>query len=96
MVLAVSIIVLSFFGWPNPFLRILIRILMFPVIAGIAYEINRWIGKSDSALSKLLRRPGLYIQKIATVKDPDPDQIEVAIASLKAVLPEEGENDRWM
>lgn len=96
MVLAISIVVLSFFGWPNPILRVLIRILMFPVIAGIAYEINRWIGKSDSVLSKLLRRPGLYIQKIATVKEPDPDQIEVAIASLKAVLPREGENDRWM
>lgn len=95
MVLIISIVVLSFFGWPNPILRIIIRLLMFPVIAGITYEVNRWIGKSDSFISCLLRKPGLYIQRIATVKEPDSSQIEVAIASLKAVLPEEGEDDRW-
>lgn len=95
MVMIVSILVLSFFGWPNPLQRILIRILMFPVIAGISYEINRLIGKSGSKLAYYLSYPGLMIQKIATVKEPDGSQIEVAIASLKAVLPDNKDDDTW-
>ena len=95
MVMAVSIVVLSFFGWPNPVLRILTRILMFPVIAGISYEINRFIGRSDSRLCYALSYPGLMIQKYATVKEPDDSQIEVAIKSLLAVIPEDKEADRW-
>lgn len=95
MVMIISILVLSFFGWPNPLQRILIRILMFPVIAGISYEINRLIGKSSSKLAYYLSYPGLMIQKLATVKEPDGSQIEVAIASLKAVIPENKDADTW-
>lgn len=95
MVMIVSILVLSFFGWPNPLQRFLVRILMFPVIAGISYEINRLIGKSSSSLAYYLSYPGLMIQKWATVKEPDAEQIEVAIASLKAVLPQNKEEDKW-
>lgn len=95
MVMIVSIFVLSFFGWPNPIQRILVRILMFPVIAGISYEINRIIGRSSSKLCYVLSYPGLMVQKLATVKEPDDKQIEVAIAALKAVLPESREEDKW-
>ena len=95
MVMIVSILVLSFFGWPNPVLRVLIRILMFPVIAGISYEINRLIGKSDSKFAYYLSYPGLMIQKYATVKEPDDEQIEVAIESLIAVIPKNREADKW-
>ncbi len=95
MVMLVSILVLSFFGWPNPVLRILIRILMFPVIAGISYEINRLIGRSDSRFAYGLSYPGLLIQKYATVKEPDNEQIEVAIKSLMAVIPKDREADKW-
>lgn len=95
MVMIVSILVLSFFGWPNPLQRFLVRILMFPVIAGISYEINRLIGKSSSRLAYYLSYPGLMIQKLATVKEPNGEQIEVAIASLKAVLPQNKEEDKW-
>lgn len=95
MVMLVSILVLSFFGWPNPLMRILVRVLMFPVIAGISYEINRFIGRSDSRFCYILSYPGLMIQKYATVKEPDDEQIEVAIKSLLAVIPEDMEADRW-
>ncbi|MBS4025496.1 MAG: DUF1385 domain-containing protein, partial [Clostridia bacterium] len=95
MVMLVSILVLSFFGWPNPVLRIITRIGMFPVIAGITYEINRIIGRSDSKFCYILSYPGLMIQKYATVKEPDDSQIEVAIASLKAVIPVNKEADLW-
>lgn len=95
MVMIVSILVLSFFGWPNPLQRLLIRLIMLPVIAGISYEINRVIGKSNSRLSYYLSYPGLMIQKIATVKEPDESQIEVAIEALNAVLTDNKEEDLW-
>ena len=95
MVMIVSILVLSFFGWPNPLQRLLIRLLMLPVIAGISYEINRIIGKSSSPVAYYLSYPGLMIQKIATTKEPDEEQIEVAIEALKAVLTENKEEDLW-
>ena len=95
MVMIISIFVLSFFGWPSPLQRILIRVAMFPVIAGISYEVNRLIGKSDSRLSYYLSYPGLMIQKFATVKEPDDEQIEVAIKALKSVIPDNMEDDLW-
>lgn len=95
MVMIVSILVLSFFGWPNPILRIITRIAMFPVIAGISYEINKYIGRSDTKFCYALSYPGLMVQKWATVKEPDDSQIEVAIASLVAVIPEDREADLW-
>lgn len=95
MVMIVSVIVLSFFGWPNPVMRMVIRLLMLPVIAGVTYEINRWIGGSDSPLVCRLAAPGLWVQKFATVREPDDGMIEVAIAAMKEVIPEEGEDDSW-
>lgn len=95
MVMIVSILVLSFFGWPSPLQRLLIRLVMLPVIAGISYEINRLIGKSNSQLSYILSYPGLLIQKLATVKEPDSQQIEVAIEALNGVLPDDKDEDLW-
>ncbi|MFA5523184.1 MAG: DUF1385 domain-containing protein [Tissierellales bacterium] len=95
MVMIISILVFSFFGWPNPLVRFLTRIAMLPVIAGISYEINRLIGRSNGKLAYLVSYPGLFIQKIATVREPDDSQIEVAIEALKAVLVDDKEADRW-
>lgn len=95
MVMIISIFVLSFFGWPNPLQRVLIRILMFPVIAGISYEVNRIIGRSNSKFCQIISYPGLMVQKLATVKEPDGEQIEVAIEALKAVIPTNQEEDKW-
>lgn len=95
MVMIVSILVLSFFGWPSPLKRFLVRILMLPVIAGISYEINRLIGRSNGKLAYALSYPGLIIQKLATTREPDGEQIEVAIAALKGVLVEDEEADLW-
>lgn len=95
MVMIVSILVLSFFGWPNPLLRIVTRVAMFPVIAGISYEINKYIGRSDTRFCYALSYPGLMVQKFATVKEPDDSQIEVAIKSLLAVIPDDREADLW-
>lgn len=95
MVMITSIFVLSFFGWPSPLQRVLIRILMLPVIAGISYEINRLIGRSDSPLAYLLSYPGLMVQKIATVREPDDEQMEVAIEALRLVIPDNRDEAKW-
>lgn len=94
-VLLISIIVFSFFGWPNPWVRIIIRLVMLPVIAGISYEINRFIGKNEnSKLACLLAKPGFQFQKLTT-KEPTEDMLEVAIAALKEVIPDNKEDDLW-
>lgn len=95
MVMIVSILVLSLFGWPNPLKRFLIRLLMFPVIAGISYEINRILGRSNSKFAYIISYPGLMLQKYATTKEPDDEQIEVAIEALKGVLVEDKDEDLW-
>ena len=88
IVMFISIILFSFFGWPNPFLRVAIRILCIPIVAGISYEIIKFLGKYNNILSKIVAYPGMMMQKITT-KEPDDGQLEVAIAALKAAL---GEN----
>ena len=72
-------------GWPNLWLRIVSRLLLLPVIAGLSYELLRWAGRSDNAVVKFLSLPGLYLQKITT-KEPNDEQLEVAIAAINAVL----------
>ena len=71
-------------GWPTLWLRIVLRLLLLPVIAGLSYELLKWAGKSDNIVVKILSLPGLYLQKITT-KEPDMGQLEVAIASINAV-----------
>lgn len=76
-------------GWPNLIIRVVSRLLLLPVIAGLSYELLRWAGKSDNTVVKILSIPGLYLQKITT-KEPDDSQLEVAIAAINAVLEAEG------
>ena len=85
IVMATSIILFAFFGWPNPLMRILMRIVCIPVVAGIAYEIIRILGKYDNAFTRMIAYPGMMLQYLTT-KEPDDEQLEVAIASLKAVI----------
>ena len=84
-VLIVSILLFSFLGWPNLLWRIVSRLLLIPVIAGISYELLKWAGRSDGTLVKILSWPGLMLQKLTTA-EPTEQQLEVAILSLKSVL----------
>ena len=79
----VSILLYTFTGWGNFIERIIIRIVLLPVVAGISYEIIKWLGRSESKFSKIIAYPGLMLQKLTT-KEPDDMQIEVAIKSLMA------------
>ncbi|MDK9711760.1 DUF1385 domain-containing protein [Acidaminobacter sp.] len=89
IVLVVSIIVFSFISWSNLLMRIVLKVLLLPVIAGISYEIIKWAGKSDSVLVRAVSYPGLMMQKLTT-KEPDDRQLEVALAALHKVLEIEG------
>ena len=65
-----------------------------PVVAGISYEMIKFAGKSNSKVVQILTKPGLWLQKVTT-REPDDSQLEVAIASLKAVLTDNKEDDKW-
>jgi uncharacterized protein YqhQ len=83
LVMIVSIIIFSFTGWESLPERIISRVLLLPLVSGVTYELIRWMGKSKSKFSHILAYPGLMLQKLTT-KEPDMDQLEVAIAALKA------------
>lgn len=84
-VLFVSIIVCFFITTESPVLRVLLRIALLPVIAGISYEIIRLAGNTEQPVVELLSKPGLALQNLTT-KEPDDDMIEVAICSVEAVF----------
>lgn len=84
-VVFVSAVLFFFIRVDNPALRVIIRILLIPVIAGIAYEIIRLAGRSDNIIVSILSVPGMLLQKLTT-REPDDDMIEVAIASVEAVF----------
>jgi len=88
IVMVVSIIMFAFLGWPDLWLRILSRVILLPVVAGISYEIIRFAGKSQNPLVHIAILPGLWLQKITT-SQPDDDMVEVAIQALEAVLVED-------
>lgn len=91
IVMVVSIIMFAFLGWPDLWLRIVSRIILLPVVAGISYEIIRFAGRSQNQLVQIAILPGLWLQKITT-RQPDDDQVEVAIRALEAVKPTPVEN----
>ncbi len=85
IVMFTSIILFSFFGWPNPIVRIIIRIVFVPIVAGISYEIIKFLGKYNNKFTKIVAYPGMMLQKFTT-KEPDDEQLEVALEALKAVI----------
>ncbi len=94
IVMLVSMVVFSFMGWPEIWQRIGSRILLMPLIAGISYEIIRYAGRNaQNSLVSLLIVPGLLLQKLTT-REPDGEQIEVAIKALQAVLPQTPQPDQ--
>ena len=98
VVIIVSILVSTvvFSIWPvhNALLRFLIHLVMLPAIVGVSYEFNRWCGRHDNLLTRLLTAPGLWLQNFTTF-EPDDSMIEVGIKALELVLPEEKGADAW-
>lgn len=94
IVMVVSIIVFSFLKWDNILIRTLTRLALLPIVAGISYEIIKLAGRYDNFATRIVSWPGLMLQKITT-REPDDSQLEVAIASMKAVIPENKDEDKW-
>ncbi len=84
-VVFVSIILFFFIRVDSPLLRIVIRIALIPVIAGISYELIRLAGSHDNLLVRIISAPGLWLQHLTT-SEPDADMLEVGIASVEAIF----------
>ena len=94
VVIIISIIAGSFIHVSDTLARMGLKLLVLPVIVGISYEINRWVGRHDNLLSPILSWPGRQMQRITT-NEPDDDMIECAIRALELVIPEEKGSDAW-
>lgn len=100
LMLIVSIFVTFIIDWIFPWLktvlwlRTIIKLLLVPFICGIGYELIKLCGRHDNFLTRIVAAPGLWIQRI-TVKEPDDSMIEIAIAAMQAVIPENEEEDKW-
>ena len=98
VVIFVSILFSSaVFGvWPitSVWLRTLAHLLLLPLVVGVTYEFNRWVGRHDNPVTRVLTAPGLWLQ-IFTTNEPDDGMIECAIRSLELVLPSEQGKDSW-
>lgn len=94
--LIISIIIFSIpiVPWDNLLLRVVCKIVLLPVVVGLAYELIRLAGRHDNIVTHIISAPGLWLQRLST-KEPDLQQLEVAIASLKPVIPQNKEDDRW-
>ena len=84
-VMIVSIIFCFFFVTESPVLRVVLRIALFPLIAGVSYEIIRLAGNSDNSFVNLLSKPGMWVQNMTT-KEPDDSMIEVGIRAVEEVF----------
>lgn len=97
LVMIVSILVFSLATWSNPVERMLLRLLLLPVVVGLSYELQRLTGRFDNIVTRILSAPGRALQRLTTA-EPDDDMLEVALESLKLVVPEKenaGQEDKW-
>ncbi|MCD7768913.1 MAG: DUF1385 domain-containing protein [Oscillospiraceae bacterium] len=94
MSILVFILVNAFLHVDNALLRMVVKICLLPVVVALTYELNRWVGRHDNLLSRILSWPGKQLQHITT-NEPDDSMIEVAITALKLVIPEEKGSDAW-
>ena len=88
VMMLIGILIGFFIPFDNAFLRTACKILLLPLTVGIGFEFLMYAGKHDNPLVRILSAPGLWMQRITT-REPDASQIEVAIASLKAAMPDE-------
>lgn len=94
VVIIISIIAGSFIHVSDTLLRMLLKFAILPIVVGVSYELNRWVGRHDNLCSRILSWPGRQFQRITT-NEPDDDMIECAIRALELVIPEEKGSDSW-
>ena len=94
LVVIVSVFLYSVLPWSSTSLRVVFKLLLLPLVMGISYELLKWCGRSDNIATRIIRQPGIWVQHL-TVFEPDDSMIEVAIAAVTPVLPEDPEDGRW-
>ena len=94
IVLVLSILIFSVVTWSSVLVRTLLKLALLPIVVGIAYELIKIAGRYDNWFTKIISFPGIKLQKLTT-REPDEKQIEVAIAAMEAVIPENKEDDQW-
>ncbi|MBQ8143738.1 MAG: DUF1385 domain-containing protein [Butyricicoccus sp.] len=92
VMMIVPILIFAFVQMSNPWMRMVMRLVLLPLVIGLSYECIRFAGKHDGAVSRILRWPGLQMQRL-TVFEPDDGMIEVAIEAMKRVIPEDNSDD---
>ncbi|MEG2174685.1 MAG: DUF1385 domain-containing protein [Oscillospiraceae bacterium] len=94
IVLIVSVLVFSWVTWSSVLMRIMLKLICLPLVVGIAYEIIKLSGRYDNLITRIVSAPGLWLQRLTT-REPDDQQIEVAIASMEPCIPQADGADRW-
>ncbi len=99
IVMVVSVLVFSLISWKggvweNPFLRLIFRLALLPVVLGLSYEVIKYAGRHDNRLTAVISAPGKALQRLTTA-EPDDGMLEVAIEALKLVIPDEKGKDEW-
>ena len=92
--LIISIIAFAAVTWSSPLMRVLVKFAVLPIVMGVSFECIRFAGKHDNLLTRILSAPGVWMQHLTT-NEPDDQMIEIAIAALKPVLPENREEMKW-
>ena len=94
LIVILSVFLYSALPWGNAALRVLYKLLLLPVVMGIGYELLKLCGREDNWFTRIVRAPGLWVQRL-TVFEPDDSMIEAAIAAVTPVLPERPEDGAW-
>ena len=94
LVLLISILVSSFISWSSPLMRMALKLLTLPVVIGVAYELIKLAGRHNNVLTRIISAPGLWLQRITT-NEPDDAMIQVAIAAMTPVIPDDANADNW-
>ena len=89
-----SSIVFSYVNWQNLWVRVGMHLLLLIPVVGVTYEFNRFVGRHDNAVTRILSAPGMWLQNFTT-NEPDDSMLEVAIRALELVIPEEKGKDAW-
>jgi uncharacterized protein YqhQ len=92
--LLVSIFVFCFIPWTSMLTRFITQIILLPLIVGISYEFIKLAGRTDNAFTRIISAPGLWVQRLTT-REPDGEEIAVAIEAMKPCIPENPEDDQW-
>ena len=93
LMLIVGILVSMFIRIDNVLLRTLVKLLTFPIVVGVGYELIKFAGRHDNLLTRIISAPGKWLQHLTT-REPDDSMIECAIAAMEKVIPEDG-SDNW-